>query len=477
MKQRKYFWIKLPLIIILFFLAIVFYIRYKNQPRFWFCSPIEPRGNDFQIWKDKINPDRPVSQIDGEFFNQFTISSNEEKFTIDFPNKKPNENPFAFELLEFAFGEKVEISSGTLEFSSIGIMCPDVNQNKQKHVEFRFYNTRLQPMSEEGVIELENNEVILSRYNYPSKPFPKVMFIFRYEGIENLMLNNFRIYDSRTHNPLLAESSSSSGEKSCCFECDIPLWYDTPVDVVIDASYGPVKTYEFPPVKGEGFAEENFECRLLDVFENVNVLFSTSKEIYKKQWMPQDKLGQRFYFICQPQAWDMPVTFELLDKEGNRLDTRGGKTSTYTHDFRLFEPLEKVAFVRANYRPNRYRIVCHLPFIPGLPEENTDIKNLFDVRIPYANFQNASSLVRFVQQTLQLNNLQVTGNIPVGSINNIPFPIEFTEVTVRDIAKIFATGGTLKVDIKNDQLELKYPIPLITRIKRFITAIFHRKHP
>ena len=117
----------------------------------------------------------------------------------------------------------------------------------------------------------------------------------------------------------------------------------------------------------------------------------------------------------------------------------------------------------------------HLPYIPGLPEQNKSINNLFDVCVPYAKFAKQYDLERFLEQTLQLSDCVTSGPVPANSIKNIPFPLEFENVTVRDSAKIYATGGTLSVNIENDRLELKYPLPLSDRIKQFLQRILQRQ--
>ena len=187
----------------------------------------------------------------------------------------------------------------------------------------------------------------------------------------------------------------------------------------------------------------------------------------------KDILGQCFYFICQPQAINMPVTFELLDKDGNKLKKAGGRTSAYTYLFGLKEPLEKVALVRANYRPERYRVVLHLPYIPGLPERNAVIENLFDVRVPYASFEHPVNIQQFLQKVLQLKNFKISGKIPDNNIKNMLFPMEFKDVTIRDIAKFYSKGGTLNIDTENDLLELIYPLPLLTKLNQIFQKISH----
>ena len=51
MKRSKYILITIPLLIILLLVGMIYYRRYKSQPRFWYCSPTEPRGDDIEAWQ------------------------------------------------------------------------------------------------------------------------------------------------------------------------------------------------------------------------------------------------------------------------------------------------------------------------------------------------------------------------------------------------------------------------------------------
>ncbi len=456
MKKRKR--ILLPLFLIIIFLAIgfLFFSSYQHAG-ILYCSATEPRGDDLKKWEEITDPNRPIDKIDESYFGKFKASSDSEKYNIDFPNKEPAENPYTFEIQEMSPNETLKAGSGTLKLSVIGIYCPDANQSKDDHGELSFYDNQLQSMSEEHIIELENREVIEYRNSYSSSPYPKGVFVFEHQGIEDVMFHNFWIFDRRTHNQLTSGGGSSIREKSWEYETNIPLFHKAPVDVVFDVSFGPTEIYEFPPVTGEGFKRKNFECRILDVFEGVNSSISSSSELLKAS-LPES--CQRFYFICQPQAIYMPVTFDVLDKDGSKLKTQGGSTSTYTHIFKLMEPLEKAKLIRAVYRTKRYRIILHLPFIPGLPEQNRDIDNLFDEYVPFAKFEHASNIQQFLRDILQFKNFRSSGMTPPDNIDSMSFPMEFRDVTVGDIARVYSTGGRLDIDIKNDKLELKYPVPL-----------------
>jgi hypothetical protein len=215
------------------------------------------------------------------------------------------------------------------------------------------------------------------------------------------------------------------------------------------------------------------------VFEDADIYSSSSSSrgnIMSHEFpkAKPDKAGLRFVFACRPTASKIPVTFDFLDSDGKLLRDYGSSTSGNIHNRSLKQPLEKVARIRARYRTQRQRILIHLPYIPGLPEQNNAIDDLFDVRIPYVRFQSVDRFRNFLVATLQLQGISQTGPTPPNSINSIRFPIEFSDTTVREMAKIYAEGGNLKADIESERLRLEYPLPLMTRLKLFLEKMSRR---
>ena len=111
-------------------------------------------------------------------------------------------------------------------------------------------------------------------------------------------------------------------------------------------------------------------------------------------------------------------------------------------------------------------------YIPGLPEQNNSIDDLFNVRIPYVRLHDSGQVDQFLQQTLQLSSSRSTGLMPRYSILNYPFPLDFNDVTLREIAQCYAKGGRLYIDLENDQLKREYSVPLLRRLEQFIENIF-----
>ncbi len=462
----------------LLLLGISLYRTFADPTKFWYCSPTKPRGNDLEAWQKTITPKQQTEDMNEDFFENFTVSSDNDNFTVEHTSENPPGNLFAFEFHEMTPGEPHDIGAGTLKFSCIGTAYHDANQTMSDDAVFRLYDSQLQPISNTNLIESGNYATTEDGSNFRYNPWPAVQFVFEYQKIEDIMLHGIKIFDSRTRKSLTTGYNSSGSHDSHQFKTHIPIWHRTPIDIVIDVSYGPIKTFEFAPRAGEGFDVKNFKCQLISVFEGVDNRTGSSSSrdnvtIHKFKKTPPDKTGLlTFFFACLPSAHHMPVTFEFLDKDGNKLSTRGSATSSYTHNITMKQPLEKIAIIRAYYRTRRQRIVIHMPYLPGLPEENDVIKNLFDVHIPYVMLNGPGQVERFLKNSLQLGRSRSIGPTPGNSIHSAAFPLEFSDVSIRDIAQFYAHGGTLHVDTENDQLILEYPTPLWMRFRQFLQKVF-----
>ncbi len=430
-----------PIVVVGLLLAGVLVFSPFSGPGRWYCSPDQPRPSGTQTWVNAMAPALPPAEPDQAFFNNFTVSSDDKSFTIRYPGENPPDNAFTYELRRMEPGERLDIGGGTLTFCAMGAAYLDATQTMAEDAAYRFYDARQRPITKEQAKELGTHRFTQMGTTFRHSPFPAVQFGFEHERVEDVMFHGIRIFDASTRIGLSSGYSGSGSQGHYWFGTHIPLWHRAPVDIVLDVSYGPSKTFEFAPRAGEGFTEGSFECRLLAVLQGVDTGYSSSStrddtvtHTFRKA--QSDKAGLRFVFACQPTANKMPVSFEFLDIDGNKVRAGGSSTSGFIHGVNVKQSLEQVALIRARYRTQRRRIMIHLPYIPGLPEENNAIDDLFDLRIPYVRLHDASQVSEFLRKTLQLKASRRTGPAPSDSINSIRFPLEFSNVTIREILRI-----------------------------------------
>ena len=470
MKKNKR--ILLVVLIAVVLLLAIFIYPLINPSVSWYCSAKGLRVKEKEFWEKAFTSKQSSIYIDEHLIEKYKVSSDANFYHIEVPPYKKPDEPFAFELYEADAKQSLEIGNGTLEYLGLGSIVPDANNMLGNELRYNFFDVSGQPASEKDIYS--NLGMFSSPTEYVShfliKPFPSVKFGFHFSDIEDLKIYNIMVFDTNTHKLLSTDYSSMTAGSYGWINTTLSLWHRTPVDVVLDISCGPSEIYEFPPMAGEGFEREKFSCRLLGVFENVD----NNSQPWELRRILSNNSYTIMYFVCQPGAMNSPLTFDYIDKSGKVIGSyaRTGEDCSYLSILR--ESLENITTIRATYRPHRCHVVFHLPFIPGLPEQNEDIDNLFDIHIPYAKFRNANQLGKFISDTLQFSFFYIYGNPPKKSISSIQFPLELSDVTIRDLAKIYTKGGTLKIDKKNDRLELEYPESFLTRIKRIYQKILQK---
>ena len=473
MKYRTYFIFTL-VILLLIIPVVMLVVSFRKSG--WYCSATEPRGNDLQKWTQTLTSPKPPGPLDANFFDKFIVRSDSSSYIVEYKAENPADDLYSFELDEMSLGKPLEIDGGTLELTAVGTAYHTDKQKLEDDAAYHYYDTQLQLMSDGQAAQLWNSQRTEPGSNFRFSPYPAVKFGFQYGNIEDIILQSIQIFDSRTRESLTSGYNSSGNQGHHWFKTRLPLWHHAPIDVVLDVSYGPSKTFEFAPLEGEGFDAGNFACRLLGIFDSVDESRHSSTynntqthEFPKSQ---QNRGNICFFFACRPVASRMPATFEFLDADGNNLSTRGSSTSGFAHSISLREPLEKIATIRAHCRTRRRRIIIHLPYVPGLPEQNNEIDNLFDVYIPYVRLHDDRQLGRFLQQTLQLGTYRNTGPVPQTSTQSNPYPMDFYNVTIRDLAEIYAQDAILRADIQNDQLRREYGLTLWARLRQFLKKLF-----
>ncbi len=433
-----------------------------------YCSATEPRPSAVRQWQ-RITTSPPPAKLDPNFFNKFTITSLDDRYVVHGPTANPVENAFPFELRHWKLGRPLEIAGGTLECVTIGVAYLDANQTAEDETRYRFYDANLSPIPAELVKRLHNFRLSEPVKRFVGNPFPHIQLGFRLQPGETVkFLGPPRAFDATTSKQIAKGWECSGGKGLTWYRMPVALWHRAPVDVVINVLSGPVRTFEFEPQPGTGFEQEGFSCRLLAVVPDVKQGSWLGNGFFKA---PPGQGATGFVFVCQPRAESMRVTFDFLDAQGNVLFGRGSSTGGFLHMVSLDQPLEKVALIRASYGIKRYRLILHIPYIPHLPRENDSIENLFDVRVPYARFTNADEVRDFLVRALQLSAAGETGRRPPANIHTDVFPMEFADVTVRDIARRYGRGGTLRLDAEKEQLIVEYPGSFLEKLKRILRRI------
>ncbi len=300
-------------------------------------------------------------------------------------------------------------------------------------------------------------------------PHPRT--ILRHGGWENMKVMRFRVFDTRTRRVVTGAGIYRKTENLNIYEGDLAMWHNSPVDIVVDVAYGPCDVIEFDPVPGKGYSAPDADLRLVDRVDASGSSFGGSQS-QVNIGLPRkpDETREGLLFVCQPGVRASPFTIELLDADGAVISGGGGTSGMHALYFVPRDRSGDVERIRIIRRKTLRRVFFHLPYWPGLPPENANVDNLFDVHIPYVNLKEDLELERFFRSSLQLSEFRRT----LGARRTAGFlPREYTDTSVRDILKEYvdALDAAYSLSSDCDTLEV-HPSDFSYAFRQMLRRIF-----
>lgn len=444
-----------------------------------YCDPAAPRPVCVGDWEEfnKLDPGhRPVKP---ELWQSVILTTDSANFVVlTHSLGEPPKGSFYVESRhDIQANEKLEMDGGAFGLKAIGIALRDPQHKDDDLTEYRIFDSSLTELSQEQISDLSrqkrwDNSVW---HSYPGGS--ALRFIVEHREWPGVSIKAWNLFDARTRRRSSGGGSWSSSEDSAQYNTSLPMWHSGPVDLVVDVAYGEPAVFEFPPEPGQGFTHGDLDCRLVAVVKNAGSFSSmeTNKgQMHLKMRVApagEDPSSRRtgYVFLCQPTPAYLPVDFEFLDSEGNTLSTGGSSYHWYFKQIYANHPRERVVRIRAKCATHVRRVVIHLPSLPGLPEANRSVTNLFDVRIPFVRFKDADEIQNFLRGSLQMET-SVIGSRPARATPRVIFPAEFTDASIRDIARFYAKaeGGYLRMDKANNRLCLVHPVSPLERLFRLL---------
>jgi len=463
-----------------FVLALVLGFRQTSGGRLY-SDPAAPRPESVREWEEfnTLNPEhKPVKQDLWQSVTLTTESATRVVLTHSLGDP-PKGFLYVQSVHEIQANEKLEMDGGTFGLKTIGVALRYPRHKDNDPPEYRVFDSGLAELSEEQISDLRRQGLWKIRGTYSQNPVGAFQFVLEHRGWPGVPIKAWNLFDARTRKRLSSGGVWNTSGGSTQFSTTLPtMWHSGPVDLVVDVAYGAPTVFEFPPEPGAGFAHGDLDCRLLGVVRNS--LFSVEPNGKGRLDIDhasgnQSPDGTGYIFLCQPTAADLPVDFEFLDSEGNILDGSGSSTAGYVTCIYTNQPRERVARIRAKCAAHVRRVVIHLPCLPGLPEANRNVTNLFDVRIPFVRFKDAGEIRSFLGRTLQMET-SVTGSQPARATPRAIFPAEFRDASIRDIARFYAKaeGGYLRIDKANNRLCLVHSESPLAKLFRWLGAIRSR---
>ncbi len=454
--------------------GITAYLTYDRDWRL-FSDPAAPRSSP--DYERLMVVAKPSELPEPKETPGTVIDISDTELTIREPGGVPASNPVypPGEIHRADGTNGVPIGTGAISLACIGVgyAAPKTNFEYTINVPARFYSPDLHPLGTNDLAGIFRAWEWNTNVEFRGQ-FPTVKFVFTRTNLPDFKVMSAQVFDARTKNNLTSSSSRSSDQDAFWYEAEVALWHHAPLELLLTVATGPIQIYPILPRTNEVVRYSGGLLKLIGIVDApVRGMSSmhdgkTNRVTLRKQTTPRTQFDPQCAFVFQslPGISDLPLDIDFLNEEGKVIDTRGGSYSSRLVMVSLAEPLERVKQVRVKYYSKVARLIFPLPELPGLPEENRNLKNLFDARIPYIRFQNdweaISSLGRLVQ----------SGPPALISLNptNTFYPLIFTNVTTRDLfldlSKCLANPeDRLTIDPTKNTIEVAHP-PLAVLLEK-----------
>ncbi len=449
-------WARNLVIVVVIFLmvAVGLAVWWQAGNRQWRSDPASLRQTN-ALAQVEADAKRVPPALPDDFFGSFTKQADDTTLKIKLPERDSSSNTRIFEATVHRLqpGKSVPFGPGaaSLEYISIGYGSPDLENlkpNADVQVPGKYFDGNLKPMPEQVVEKKFDRWTRTRRYR---GLFPEVRFVVRFDGVPDFKVLGGQVLDARTGENLCSGYSYGPEEQSASLQTELQVWHQTPVWVVFDIAQGPLETEDVVPKEGLRITHAWGVMQLAAIREGDQTGFSSfgtsgNSEVTLRFQTASEKAETSFVFLGWPSAHPVPVDFEFLGEDGKKLGGGGGSSSDFVKAQSVRAKRQEIQLMRIKRYPHVRRLVLELPEIPGLPESNRGVNNLFDVKVPYAWFNRTLEMQQFVERTLQL---QWQGTKPAAAPPGY-FPRVYTNATVREIFRDYLALQPGRVDMQID---------------------------
>jgi hypothetical protein len=376
-------------------------------------------------------PPRPTNLLESI---QIDRSTNQIRFTYPGSYKSTDTPPGALQIDRARATEPIALNEGSLRLATIGTAFAEPRTNfDYVQIPAKYFTPDLKPRSAPAAEILPTYEHQI----YFHGEAPTYQFVFAASNLTELKPLGLNVFDARTHFRLESGHGSSWQSNSYWFETSLTLWHQTPVEVFLTVATGPTVSYSID--KKEGFEVEypGGQITLLMITDQELANTRTSSdgrtnvatyELGTRNPYYKDKDMCSFLFYSWPQSYSLPIEFEFFDASGKKIPGYRSSSSRHLITQTILSKLDQVKEIRMKHFPNLHRLIYTLPELPGLPEENRNLENLFDVHVPYVYFRYEHAFQDTIGRLLQMEPQMLRLTYP----NNF-FPTFRTNTTGREL--------------------------------------------
>jgi hypothetical protein len=369
--------------------------------------------------------------------------------------------------------QRFSTDAGRLALEGMALILPEAGFEKNSRREpERFFHPDLAPYSPDEV-ETKFRKRWERQISVDSL-FPTVRFLFSTPDASEFLLQEAVLFDARTHRLLGNRHSSQGGADSpLAIDMELAAWHSGPVDLVVTAAFGPVEQHLLPAEEGAVVRFGRLEVKLLAVGEGVQNGWSSSSNqgtnsiLINFEHNPIEE-QVTCVFATYPGAGWFPISFDLLNADGEVARNAGSGRTGAILLVSARQSRDSLAAIRINHYPTVRRLVFRIPEIPGMPEQNRGVDNLFDVVIPYSQVRAEFEFRELISKTVQMP-------IRTGGITGFPagyFPKTFVNTTAREVLNEYLAAlpekRLARIDSETGSIELEAPLAvrLLERLRQ-----------
>ena len=443
---------------------------WSSQTRLY-SNPEALRTND--IYLRAHAPPTNISNLPTNILSAITVNqtTNETQISIPGPSLWTEVDYPPLEIHKTTASEPILIGDGSVRLAYIASAWTIPRTNFPWSIELpaKLFTSDLDPASSNEVTDLISSS---DRKLWFKGEFPAARFFFVCSNLPSFKPLKIQAFDARTGHPVLGSSYSMPARENLFWiDIDIRLWHQTPVELVTTIVTGPEQTFTLPPTPGAELRYPGGLIRLLAVSDTDFNSSSSSSDgrtnvfTFSGSSSDSDNNDPRcsFIFYSWPNA-RLQGELGFYDKKG-KMRGYGGSSSENIIEASVFGRTNDVVEIRLRYLPNAHRLVVTLPELPGLPEQNRNLKNLFDLHVPYMRSRYDHDYQRNIAQLLQMQK----SHLPL-TYSNAFFPVIHTNTTARALFNEMASmlsnkDHQLVADPVANKIESR-PNPIITLIQK-----------
>ena len=467
-KAMKWFYLVfMPLFLVIGLMALAL----SSDP--WVSDPNVARSPGFSVYERTLEFDEPPPPIESDLLQGASVTRTSDSVELTgVPRVADLVGLLDHEQVRIPTGGGYAINGEEIKLVAQGIAYgefPASSPGVSVRLPARYFAPDGRPLSESEVRRWEVAD-------FRELPFlgraPAVQVISQMPTNTAWKISSWSLFDPRTRMEVSRGYRHGEAGDRASVVTSLSRWHQGPTLVVMDVAYGPVEHVDLAARVGEVVRHGSWELHLgmLEGGE-MDIMSPSLPPVFRLRSKPT-RQQTMLVMVGSPWAHNLPVDLLAMGPDEQPLRVRHLRRSTRYLTAVIDAPRDVIETLRVVVYPNVRRLVFELPEIHGLPEENREVANLFDVHIPIYRVQHPRDFEHSLWQLLQL---EAGPNRPQVHFPKVYFPRQFTNTTPRELLTEYldhATNGTAYAKVDQQTGKLSFEVSLMDRVSAKIRSLF-----